>query len=204
MEMPDHTDQEMSTRAMLLLGGGGTLVVTAILGLSLLFGIGGKASQAGQSQPAETIAVPAAANTGQSAPATPGDGLQAGSPTVPALVGVDSMTATTRLAGRRLSVAAVIRVPSALAPGQVVRTYPPAGASVPASGQVTLYVSGTAGGTRVAVPYLIGVSAEQARSIAAQYGLRLVILRGTTTVSAQTPNPGAVVVRGSAVLVTLR
>lgn len=56
----------------------------------------------------------------------------------------------------------------------------------------------------MAVPYLIGVSAEQARSIAAQYGLRLVILRGTTTVSAQTPNPGAVVVRGSAVLVTLR
>jgi hypothetical protein len=198
MDMPEHTDQEMSTRAMILLGGGGTLVVTAVLGLSLLSGVGGN-GRADHSPAAETIAVPAAAGTGGS----PGNGPPAGGATVPELVGVDSMTATSRLAGRRLSVAAVIRVPSALAPGQVVRTYPPAGASVPTGGHVTLYVAGTATGTRVAVPYLIGVTAEEGRSIAAQYGLRLVILRGTTTVSAQTPNPGAIVVRGSAVLVSL-
>jgi hypothetical protein len=203
MKMPEHPDQEMSTRAMLLLGAGGTLVVTAVLGLSLLSGVGGKAGRAGHSQPAETIAVPAAAGTGGSTGGTPGNGLPAGGATVPELVGVDSMTATARLAGRRISVAAVIRVPSALAPGQVVRTYPRAGATVPAGGHVTLYVAGTATGTRVAVPYLIGVTAEEARSIAAQYGLSLVILRGTTTVSAQTPNPGAIVVRGSAVLVSL-
>jgi hypothetical protein len=194
MEMPDHTDQEMSTRAMLLLGGVITLVMAAVLGLSLLFGIGGKATRVAQSQPVAGTAVPASGGAGQ--PAAP--------VVVPALVGVDSMTATSQLAGLQLSVAAVIRVPSALAPGQVVRTYPSGGASVPAGGHVTLYVSGTATGTRVAVPYLIGVSAEQARSTAAQFGLRLVILKGTTTVYAQTPNPGVIAARGSVLFVSLR
>src|SRR5258708_1785703 len=175
MEMPDRTDQEMSTSAMLLLGGGSTLVMAAVLGLSLLFGIGGKATGVAQSQPVVATVVSSSGGADPSAPATPGAGQSAARIVVPALVGVDSMTATSQLASLRLSVAAMIRVPSALARGQVVRTYPAAGASVPAGCHVTLYISGTATGTRVAMPYLIGVSAEQARSTAAQFGLRLVI-----------------------------
>jgi hypothetical protein len=204
MEMPDHTDREMSTRAMLLLGCGSTLATAAVLALSLLFGIGGKATRVAQPQPVGVTAVPASGGAGPSTPATPGVSQPAAPVVVPALVGVDSMTATGQLANLRLSVAAVIRVPSALVRGQVVRTYPAAGASVPAGGHVTLYVSGTATGTRVAVPYLIGVSAEQARSTAAQIGLQLVILQGTTTVYAQTPNPGAIAARGSVLFVSLR
>jgi hypothetical protein len=200
--MPDHSDQVMSNRAMLLVGGGGTLLVAAVLGLSLFFGIGGTTTGVDPPQP-PTVVAPASAIAPPSAPAAPGSGRPAAATVVPALVGVDSMTATTLLARLRVSVAAVIRVPSALAPGQVVRTYPAAGALVPASGHVTLYVSGTAGGTRVAVPYLIGESAEQARSIAAQFGLKLVVLRGAGTVLAQTPDPGAVVTRGAAVSVSL-
>src|SRR5258708_2032732 len=84
MEMPDPTDQEMSTRAMPLLGGVSTVVMAAVLGLSLLFGIGGKATQVAQSQPVAGTAVPASGGAGR--PAAP--------VVVPALVGVDSMTAT--------------------------------------------------------------------------------------------------------------
>jgi PASTA domain len=121
--MPDH---EMSTRTMLLVGGGSGLGVAAVLGVSLLFGGGGSSAvQSADSQPTAAVVTPAGSLT----------------PQVPRMYRVTTVTATARLAERGLTLAGVIRVPSMLRPGEVVRTYPPAGTALPPGGRVTLYVS---------------------------------------------------------------
>ncbi len=106
---------------MALVGAGGAALVAVVLGVSLVFRGGGGTETPPASAPVSV------------APATAIE--------VPQLAGLDSADAARMLAGRRLRVAAVIQVPSALRAGRVVRTYPAAGTRVPAGAAVTLYVS---------------------------------------------------------------
>ncbi|RAY11742.1 hypothetical protein DPM19_29470 [Actinomadura craniellae] len=182
-------DQQMSGSTMLLLGGGMTVGVAAVLGLTLVLG-------------------PAHAPVRRATEPAPVEQISAGAVAVPALVGLDSMAATGRLAARRLGVADVIRVPSSLPAGQVVRAYPRAGTPLPPGGQVTLYVSvgpdGPAASARVTVPYFTGMDAQQARGVAGQLGLLVTVQGSGTTVSGQSPAPGTVLPRGGTVRLDLR
>lgn len=170
----------MSVRAMLLLGGAMSLGVVLVLGLSLLVGSGPDAGRAGR---------PDAAGT------------------VPSVAGLTLPRATSALASRRLAIGAVVRVPSSLPAGQVVRTAPAAGEPAAEGTPVTVYVSGGTGGggshSKVTVPYLLGVDVLQAEQVARQLGLRLEPPGGTGRISAQRPEPGTEVDSGSAIRVTL-
>jgi hypothetical protein len=138
----------MSTRTMLVLGGIMTVGVAAVLGTTALAGrIGGAERQS----PAEPAAVSrqngAAVET--AAPRGPAGSLRrpiargaiAAHVAVPPTQGLDQPTARVRLRATRLVVVNVLRVPSGLPAGRVVRTVPGAGTGVPAETQITLYVS---------------------------------------------------------------
>ncbi|MGI5163471.1 PASTA domain-containing protein [Spirillospora sp. CA-253888] len=208
-------EPEMSRRAMLLLGGGASVAVASVLGLTLLIG-GTKASPAprdGGFAASQESAPPAARQptTGPaptaSATATPSGAPTTPAATVPQVAGLGSMTAVGRLANRRIPLGALIRVPSSQATGLVLRSHPPAGTPLPPGGAVTLYVSagqgGAVTGTRVTVPYFIGQTEQQARTSAAGLGLQVVV-RGTGgAVTGQGFVPGARLLRGSTVTLTL-
>ncbi|GAA3228759.1 PASTA domain-containing protein [Actinocorallia longicatena] len=170
---------EMSTRAMVLLGSVMTVGVGLVLGLTLLVGGGSSAGK-----------------------------LEAGAAgTVPQITGFTSNKATSELASRKLAVGGVIQVPSSLPAGQVVRTSPKIGSQVGEGTPILLYVSagtGGAGGSgKVTVPYLIGVQAPAAQTVARQLGLRLEFTGGGR-VTGQDPEPGTSVDRGTAIQVTLQ
>ncbi|MFC9975926.1 PASTA domain-containing protein [Spirillospora sp. NPDC127200] len=213
----------MSRRAMLLLGGGASVAVASVLGLTLLIGgtKAGPAPRDGGFAASQESAPPAARQptAGPTATASPSttaspsaSAAPSGAPTTPAaavpqVAGLGSMTAVGRLANRRIPLGALIRVPSSQATGLVLRSHPPAGTPLPPGGAVTLYVSagqgGAVTGTRVTVPYFIGQSEQQARTSAAGLGLQVVV-RGTgAAVAGQGFAPGARLPRGSTVTLTL-
>ncbi|MFC6885088.1 MULTISPECIES: PASTA domain-containing protein [Actinomadura] len=191
---------EMSGRAMLLLGGGTSLGVVAVLGLTLLVGGAGGAGGAREDAAASPVS--------RSRAEPPPNAAPAARVVVPQVAGLPSMTAVSRLTERRVPLGSVIRVPSSRPAGLVLRSYPEAGAALGAGGQVSLYVSAGLGGTvtggRVVVPYFIGLTVPQARGAAAGLGLRVAVLSGTATVAAQDPAPGTVARRGATVTVRLR
>ncbi|MFI6522879.1 PASTA domain-containing protein [Spirillospora sp. NPDC050679] len=223
-----YLEPEMSRRAMLLLGGGASVAVASVLGLTLLIG-GTKASPAprdggfaASQESAPPAAQPSTASTSSTSSASPSttaspsaSAAPSGAPATPAapaaavpqVAGLGSMTAVGRLAGRRIPLGALIRVPSSQATGLVLRSHPPAGTQLPPGGAVTLYVSagqgGAVTGTRVTVPYFIGQSEQQARTSAAGLGLQVAV-RGTGgAVTGQGFAPGARLLRGSTVTLTL-
>jgi hypothetical protein len=193
-------DQDMSARMMLVLGGIMTVGVVAVLGMTTL--VRGTGDDA-----AETPARPAAVSQQDGGSAEPDSRpvrRMAITPhvAVPPTEGLDQGTAQVRLRATGLTVAGALRVPSSLPAGRVVRTYPAAGAGLPTGGRVTLYVStGVPAVAQVTVPYLRGLSVEQARLAAARLGLRVVVTGGTGTVREQTPAPGSVTPRGSEIAV---
>lgn len=113
---------------MLLLGGGATAAAGLVLGLTLLMGGG-----PGGDGPAATVT---STQVGRA------DGLV----TVPPVAGLGARAATERLAGLRIPVGAVIRVPSFRRAGTVVRSYPGDGTVLTEGERVTLYVSAGMGG----------------------------------------------------------
>jgi hypothetical protein len=203
-------DQDMSTRTMLTLGGIMTAGVAAVLAMVTLMG-----HLSGDSGP-ETPARPAAATQQDGAPVeTVAPAAPAGKApvrrvaitphvAVPPTEGLDQQTARVRLRATRLIVANILRVPSALPAGQVVRSFPAAGTGLPIGGRVTLYVSnGVPAADQVTVPYLRGLSLAQARAAAAKYGLRVVVTNGNGSVRTQTPVPGSMTPRGAEIAVVL-
>lgn len=170
----------MSLRSMALLGGLMTLGVALVLGLSLLMGGPGGEGR----------------TTGANAAGT-----------VPSVAGRSLPEATSALAERRLAIGSIVRVPSSLPPGQVVRTTPEAGAHALEGTAITVYVSAGAGGERphdkVTVPYLLGVDGRRAQQVARQLGLRLELPEGGGRVTTQLPEPGLEVAHGTAIKVTL-
>lgn len=181
-QQPPAPEPEMSVRTMVLLGGAMTLGVALVLGLTLL--VGGSSARSGSSS----------------------SSTAAGS--VPAVVKLTSAKATALLATRKLAIGAIIKVPSALPAGQVVRTAPAVGSPVPEGSAITLYVSqgssGEAGtSAKVSVPFLRGSQLAQAQDVAGQLGLRIVVTGGSGQIVAQTPAAGTEVDRGAAVQVTL-
>jgi hypothetical protein len=201
----------MSPRTMLVLGGIMTVGVAAVLGMTTLAGrIGG----AGQQSPAEPAAVTRQNGVAVETVAPRGAG---GSPrrpiargaitphvAVPPTQGLDQATARVRLRATRLGVTGVLRVPSGLPAGRVVRTFPAAGTGLPAGAKITLYLStGTPAGAQVSVPFLRGLTLPQARLAASRLGLTVVVTGGTGSVRTQTPPPGSVTPRGSEIAVAL-
>ncbi|GAA0942426.1 PASTA domain-containing protein [Actinocorallia libanotica] len=170
----------MSLRSMVLLGGLMSAGVALILGLTLLVG-----------------GVPSSGPGGR--PDTAG--------TVPSLTGRSLPEATAALADRRLAIGSVVRVPSSLSPGEVVRTTPEAGSPAPEGTTVTLYVSGGTGDERshaeVTVPYLLGVEGRRAQQVARQLGLNLELPAAAGRVLTQRPAPGTEVASGTTLTVTL-
>ncbi|GAA1557782.1 hypothetical protein GCM10009678_45970 [Actinomadura kijaniata] len=183
---------ELSRKAMLLLGGGASVGAALVLGASLLVGGPGGAGHGG-AEPSERIR-------------PVGDGpVSPGAPTaVPQLAGTGSMAAVGLLAARRFPLGGIIQVPSSQRPGLVLRSHPPAGASVSGGTPVTLYVSaGRVGGDRVTVPYLVGLGEAQARASAAALGLTVRTSGAGATVRAQQPAPGSSGPNGATVALTL-
>ncbi|MEO3784889.1 PASTA domain-containing protein [Actinocorallia sp. B10E7] len=170
----------MSFRSMVLLGTVMSLGVALVLGLTLLVGGGTGTGRAGRTDAAGTV---------------------------PSVAGRSLPEATSALASRRLAIGSVIRIPSSLPPGQVVRTTPEAGSPAAEGTAVTVYVSSGTGDEqahdKVTVPYLLGVDGLQAQRVARQLGLRLDPPAGGGRVSSQQPEPGTEVARGSAIKVTL-
>jgi len=170
----------MSFRAMAVLGGVMSVGVALILGLTLLVGGGPGEGRAGRSDAAGTV---------------------------PSVAGRSLPEATSALASRRLAIGSVVRIPSSLPPGQVVRTTPGSGSPASEGTAVTVYVSSGTGDEKshdkVIVPYLLGVDGLQARHVAHQLGLRLDLPEGDGRISTQQPEPGAEVSRGSSIRVTL-
>jgi len=169
----------MSWRATALLGGVMSLGVALVFGLSLL--LGGASDE----------------------PRPPADAAG----TVPSVSGESLPRATSLLAEREVAISSIVRIPSSLPPGQVVRTTPEAGSPAPPGTPVTVYVSAGSGGERshdkVTVPYLLGVEAHQAQQVARQLNLRLELPGPAGRVTAQTPAPGQEVPGGTAVTVAL-
>ncbi|WP_106399175.1 PASTA domain-containing protein [Actinocorallia populi] len=170
----------MSLRSMVLLGGVMSLGVALILGLTLLVG---------------------------GAPDRGATGRADAAGTVPSVAGRSLPEATAALAERRLAIDSVVRIPSSLPRGEVVRTTPGAGSPAAEGMPVTVYVSGGAGDERphdrVTVPYLLGVDGRRAQQVARQLGLRLELPGGNGRVVTQRPDPGTEVASGSPVTVTL-
>jgi hypothetical protein len=197
---PRRDDQDMSVRTMLVLGGIMTVGVVAVLGMTTLVRGAGDGS-------AEAPARPAAVSQQEDGPEEPASRpvrRAAITPhvAVPPTEGLEQQTARVRLRATGLKVAGVLRIPASLPADRVVRTYPAAGAGLPVGGRVTLYVSsGVPAVAQVTVPYLRGLSVEQARLAAARLGLRVVVSGGTGTVREQTPAPGSVTPRGSEIAV---
>ncbi|HEX6468490.1 MAG TPA: PASTA domain-containing protein [Streptosporangiaceae bacterium] len=195
-------ERDMSARTMLVLGGIMTVGVAAVLGMTSLV------ARTGNSTP-EVPAAPAAASAqdgGSAAPASRPVRQVAITPhvAVPPTAGLDQRTARVRLRATRLEVAVVLRMPSGLPAGQVVRTEPAAGTGLPAGGRVALYVStGVPAAVQVTVPYLRGLPPAQARAAAARLGLRVVVSGGHGSVSGQLPPPGAQTPRGAEIAVVL-
>ncbi|MEU5883578.1 PASTA domain-containing protein [Spirillospora sp. NPDC047279] len=198
---------EMSGRAMAVLGGIMSVAVVSVFGLTLL--VGGATpdpgtSPAGEASPVqqEVPATPAPTGTGATANAA------APPVAIPAVTGLGTSSAVENLATRKIPLGAVIRVPSSQDAGRVVRSYPPAGTTLRAGAPVTLYVSAGQGGTitgrEVAVPYLVGLSEQQARSTAAMLGFQVTVGSQGTLVASQQPRPGAVYLRGSTITLALR
>ncbi|WP_067491285.1 PASTA domain-containing protein [Actinomadura hibisca] len=214
-------EPEMSRRAMLLLGGGASVAVASVLGLTLLIGgtgaspaprDGGFAASeapAPASPPAEqpTATASPSASAGPSGTPSPSTSPTAPAATVPQVAGLGSMTAVGRLANRRIPLGALIRVPSSQATGLVLRSHPPAGTPLPPGGAVTLYVSagqgGAVTGAHVTVPYFLGQTEQQARTSAAGLGLQVTVNGTGGTVTGQGFAPGARLLRGSTVALTL-
>ncbi|MGK5558246.1 PASTA domain-containing protein [Actinomadura kijaniata] len=183
---------ELSRRAMLLLGGGASVGAALVLGASLLVGGPGGAGHGGAG-PSERIRP---VGGGPVAPGAP--------TTVPQLAGTGSMAAVGLLAARRFPLGGIIQVPSSQRPGLVLRSHPPAGASVPGGAPVTLYVSaGRVGGDRVTVPYLVGLDEARARASAAALGLTVRTSGAGATVRAQQPAPGSSGPNGATLVLTL-
>lgn len=170
----------MSWRSTALLGGVMSLGVALVFGLSLLLG---------------------------GAPDEPRSPAADAAGTVPSVSGRSLPNATSLLAARELAISSIVRIPSSLPPGQVVRTTPEAGSPAPPGTPVTVYVSAGSGGERshdrVTVPYLLGVEAHQAQQVARQLNLRLELPAPDGRVATQTPAPGSEVPGGTAITVTL-
>ncbi|MBI2073080.1 MAG: PASTA domain-containing protein [Gemmatimonadetes bacterium] len=121
---------------------------------------------------------------------------------VPDVVGYEEST------GRTLMEAAGLRVTvdpaqTAAPKGVIVNTRPPAGATLPPGGRVTLVVS--IGAPTITVPDLNGLTLEEARAVLEQVGLTLgTYFRRTSgerpgTIIQQTPAPGTLSAPGAAV-----
>jgi hypothetical protein len=202
--MPE-TNQDMSTRTMLMLGGIMTVGVAAVLGMTMLTGgLGGAENEA----PAKPATVTQQNGEPVETVAPEVQPLRRGAITahvaVPPTQGLDQPTARVRLRATRLVVASVLKVPSELPAGRVVRTFPAAGTGVKVGDKITMYVSnGTPAVAQETVPFLRGLSLAEARAAAAKLGLTVVVTRGKGTVTAQTPAPGSVTPRGAEIAVVL-
>jgi hypothetical protein len=205
-------DQDMSPRTMLVLGGIMTVGVAGVLGMTTL--AGGGAGDSGGETPARPAAATQENGTAVETVAAQQPATRAAAPVrkvaitphvaVPPTQGLDRRTAQVRLRATRLVVANTLQVPSALPAGQVVRTFPAAGTGLPVGGRVTLYVSnGAPVLDQVTVPYLRGLTLQQAQTAAQRLGLRVAVTQGGGTVATQTPTPGSVTPRGSEIAVTL-
>jgi hypothetical protein len=205
--MPEPS-QDMSTRTMLVLGGIMTVGVAAVLGMTTLTGRLGGAENEPPARPATVTrqsgaAVETVAPEG-ARPAPVRRGGITAHVAVPPTQGLDQQTARVRLRATRLVVSGVLRVPSDLPAGQVVRTSPPTGTGVQVGDKVTISVSNaTPAGAQATVPFQRGLSLAPARAAAAKLGLTVVVTRGKGTVTAQTPAPGSVMPRGSEIAVVL-
>ncbi|MFI0444356.1 PASTA domain-containing protein [Actinomadura sp. 6N118] len=199
---PDHTEPEMSVRAMVLMAGIMSVAVACVFGLTLLLG--------GASPNASRAPAGQAPSGQQEPPPSPAPSGTSTAPpvTLPAVTGLSTTSAVGQLAARKIPLGAVIRVPSSQEAGLVVRAYPADGTTVRSDAPVTLYVSAGQGGSitgkQVAVPYFIGLSEEQARSTAAMLGFQITLANTGTVVATQQPRPGAVYLRGSTITLTLR
>ncbi|ROO88903.1 PASTA domain-containing protein [Actinocorallia herbida] len=176
----EQAPAEMSKKTMVLLAGAMSVCVALILGVTLLVGVDGPG---GADRP-------------------PGVG------TVPKVEGLTLLKATQALAQRRLAVGGVARVPSSLPAGVIVYTAPSAGAPVGEGSPVTLYVSNGSGEedatpSRAAVPYLLGVDAEDAARVLRKMDLRLEPAGSRGPITRQDPAPGTEVAGGSAVRVAV-
>ncbi|KAB2345080.1 PASTA domain-containing protein [Actinomadura rudentiformis] len=202
---PDHTEPEMSVRAMVLMAGIMSVAVACVFGLTLLLG-GTSPSASRPPAGGQAQATPG----GQEPPPSPAPtGTSTAPPvTLPAVTGLSTTSAIGQLAARKIPLGAVIRVPSSQSAGLVVRSYPAGGTTVRSDAPVTLYVSAGQGGSitgkEVAVPYFIGVSEQQARSTAAMLGFQITLANTGTVVAGQQPRPGAVYLRGSTITLTMR
>ncbi|GAB2866917.1 hypothetical protein GCM10022221_79450 [Actinocorallia aurea] len=177
--VPEEAPAEMSKKTMVLLAAGMSVCVALVLGLTLLIGTGGP----------------------------DGAGRPPAAGTVPKVEGLTLLKATQSLAGRRLAIGGVARVPSSLPAGLIVYTAPSAGSPIGEGAPVTLYVSNGSGDeeaapTRAAVPYLLGSDAAHAARVLRKLGLRLEPAGARGPITAQNPAPGTEVAQGGAVQVT--
>jgi serine/threonine-protein kinase len=128
--------------------------------------------------------------------------------TIPSLTGTDPATAGQQLGALGLTVTTAQEPSPTVPAGQVTRTNPPAGSSVPVGSAVTVYTS--TGPPQVQVPYLVGLSKAQAQTALSQAQLQ-----GSFTtvavndphqndlVQSESPSAGTAVAPGSTVNVVL-
>jgi serine/threonine-protein kinase len=129
--------------------------------------------------------------------------------TIPSLVGQDPTSAGAQLGALQLNASELSEYSGTIPVGQVTRTSPPAGASVPVGSSVTVYVSN--GPQPATVPNLTGLTQAQAQSALKGAGLAL----GTVTteavaeksqdgkVQSQSPGPSTQITQGSTVDIVL-
>jgi serine/threonine-protein kinase len=122
--------------------------------------------------------------------------------TIPSLVGQSPATAGQQLGALQLIVDQAREASSVVPAGEVTRTNPPAGASVPVGSTVTVYVS--TGPPQVQVPSVIGKTQPQAQAILSNAGLQASFSTQAVTdpaqngrVQSQSPAPGTSVSQGS-------
>jgi serine/threonine-protein kinase len=137
-----------------------------------------------------------------------GSGVQLSVSQGPPRIPVPDVISYEESTGRMLMEAAGLRVSvdhtqTAAPKGVIVNTRPPAGATLPPGGRVTLVVS--VGAPTITVPDLRGLTLEEARAILDQVGLTLgTYFRRTSeespgTIIHQTPAPGTLSASGAAV-----
>ena len=137
-----------------------------------------------------------------------GSGVQLSVSQGPPRIPVPDVISYEESTGRMLMEAAGLRVTvdqaqTAAPKGVIVNTRPPAGATLPPGGRVTLVVS--IGAPTITVPDLRGLTLEEARPILEQVGLTLgTYFRRTAeerpgTIIHQTPTPGTLSAPGAAV-----
>jgi eukaryotic-like serine/threonine-protein kinase len=124
--------------------------------------------------------------------------------TIPSLVGQSPATAGQQLGAEQLIVNSAQEASSSIPAGQVTRTNPPAGASVPVGSTVTVYVS--TGPPQVHVPNVIGKTQAEAQSILSNAGLQPSFTTQAVSdpnqngkVQSESPVPGTSVDQGSTV-----